>query len=250
MNTRIDHETGQDPLAALRRRFAGGVLADTPPQIAPLGVAAIDAALPWGGLPRGAVHEIAGAAKDGAATGFCAVLLARLSADGRPVLWVAEDDDLYGPGLAAFGLSPDRLIVARARRAVEVFWTIEEALRCKGLAAVLGEVRAPTRTVARRFQLVARASGVTALLLRRTGEEPTANAVTRWRLSAARNPSPAAEGDMPPRWHVALVRCRGRIHGEDGDVERWLVEWRRATGDLAVAAEFRDGSDSARVRAG
>ncbi|MBF0372754.1 MAG: hypothetical protein HQL39_04970, partial [Alphaproteobacteria bacterium] len=44
----------------------------------------IDAVLPWGGLPLGCLHEVAG--EDGAAAGFCAVLLARLARRG-PVVW-------------------------------------------------------------------------------------------------------------------------------------------------------------------
>src|SRR5437764_15179820 len=49
----------------------------------PFGVAAIDHALPGGGLARGAVHEILGAGGDeedgAAASGFAAAILARLS---------------------------------------------------------------------------------------------------------------------------------------------------------------------------
>src|SRR5205823_10834115 len=69
-------------LAALRERIrhierpvSHGVL--------PFGVAAIDRALPGGGLARGAVHEILGIGGDeedgAAACGFIAGLLARLS---------------------------------------------------------------------------------------------------------------------------------------------------------------------------
>ena len=68
----------------------------------PLGVAALDRALPGGGLVLGRLHEVAGPdAGSAAAMGFCAVLLARLSARG-PVLWVARRPDIHAPGLAAF----------------------------------------------------------------------------------------------------------------------------------------------------
>ena len=70
----------------------GGVL--------PFGVEEIDSALPWGGLPLGGLHEVVGA--DGAAAGFCAVVLGRLCAygadGGRGVaLWC------LGPALAQAG---------------------------------------------------------------------------------------------------------------------------------------------------
>ena len=60
--------------------------------VLPLGVAAIDAVLPWGGLPLGALHEIAAAddPDDAAALGFAAIVLGRLAArQDKPVLWVA-----------------------------------------------------------------------------------------------------------------------------------------------------------------
>ena len=51
---------------------------------AALGVPAIDAALPWGGLARGGVHELLGEDGDAARLGFAAGLLGRLpSGDGR-----------------------------------------------------------------------------------------------------------------------------------------------------------------------
>src|SRR5260370_41081178 len=71
--------------------------------VLPFGAAAIDHALPGGGLRLGAVHEIIGAGgdeEDGAVTaGFAAGILARLGT--RPVLWCLCRPGLYGPGLAA-----------------------------------------------------------------------------------------------------------------------------------------------------
>src|SRR5258707_9486858 len=84
--------------------------------VLPFGTAAIDRALPGGGLALGALHEIAGAGSDeedgAAAAGFAAGILARIGPAGRdagrggPVLWCLRQPDLYGPGLAAHGLDP------------------------------------------------------------------------------------------------------------------------------------------------
>src|SRR5438552_11319310 len=68
-------------LAALRERIRH---IEQPAQhgVLPFGVAAIDRALPGGGLALGAVHEILGAGGDeedgAAAAGFAAAILARL----------------------------------------------------------------------------------------------------------------------------------------------------------------------------
>jgi len=227
-------------LAALRRQLNTEAILGPDSAVISLGIDAIDGSLPWGGLPCGALHEVTGAAMDGAATGFCAMLLAHLSGGTRSTIWIANDDDLYGPGLAAYGLSADRLIVVRARRPVEILWTLEEALRCRGLAAVLGEVPDLSLAASRRLQLAARNSGVTALLLRPRAEtSPVTTAVTRWRVTAL--PGQTASGEnIDPRWGVELVRCRGRSHGEEGYVERWLVEWHRATRRLGLVSELRD----------
>ena len=226
-------------LAALRRQLMNETIPGPAPAVTPLGVAAIDATLPWRGLPCGVLHEVSGAAMDGAATAFCTMLLARLSDRTRPVLWVCPGDDLYGPGLISFGLPLDRLILVRARKPAEILWTIEEALRCRGLAAVLGEIADLPLAAGRRLQLAARKSGVTALLLRPRADNPVAPAVTRWRVVAA--PGRAARtANMVARWHVDLVRCRGLLHGEEGHVERWLVEWDRATRRLGVVPDLRD----------
>jgi protein ImuA len=228
-------------LEALRRQLMTEAVLGPASAAVALGVPAIDGRLPWRGLPCGAVHEIEGAALDGAATGFCSVLLARLAADGRSVLWVCPQDDLYGPGLVRFGLTPERLILVRAHRPAEILWVIEEALRCRGLAAVLGEVSGLSLAASRRLQLAARKSGVTALLLRHRAEAPVTTAVTRWRAAAA-----GSDAQLTPRWHVELVRCRGLLHGEEGYVGRWLVAWEKDR--LAVVPDLRDRSPVAAPR--
>src|SRR6516225_240155 len=90
-------------IAALEGLWQGGGRCQGAPAAVTLGLDALDRALPWSGLPVACLHEIAAAAAaDGAATGFAAILLARLAAaEGerpRPVLWCAAGDGLYGPG--------------------------------------------------------------------------------------------------------------------------------------------------------
>ncbi len=239
----------------------------------PLGAPGVDRALPWGGLVRGALHEIIDGgvetgAGSGAADGFAALLLARLTAPAesgpagfrRPALWVSRGDDLYAPGLFAFGLDPGDLVVARARTDAEALWAVEEGLRSPALAAVLGEVHAVDFAASRRLQLAAASSGVTALL-RRPGRSPlpASAAATRWRIAPAPGGGKkfvgggekliggdgrpmGGDGRLasafgPARWRVALLRCRG------GSPKDWLLEWDDATGDLAVVAETGDRQD-------
>ena len=203
------------------------------------GAAAIDAALPWGGLPSG-LHEIAGASGDAAAAGFAAVLLA-----GRPgpVLWcrtrraAVEDGGAYGMGLAAFGLASERLILVEADKPAELFWAMEEGLRAGRGASVVGEGAMPDLTASRRLQLAAEANEGMALLLPPVSvaaRAPPIAAVTRWLATSA--PSvPEAEGPGFPRWRLALRRCRG-----GGRPQEWMVEWNDAALSLSLVPALAD----------
>ena len=221
--------------------------------VLPLGLPGIDRALPGGGLARGCLHELCGAADQGAALGFATALLGRLMADGGHVVWIGQRDELFAPGLAELGLAPECLIVVRARARAARLWALEEALRSPGLAAALAEVDRLTLTESRRLQLAAEAKGVSALLLRPPGASATPSAAaTRWRIEAAPDqatPSaaPLGAGGVagrafgPPHWRVSLLRCRG------GRTGSWRVAWRQEgwheiADPLAVAAEPCDRS--------
>lgn len=208
--------------------------------VVPLGLAPIDAALPWGGLPAGALHELV-AAERGAAVGFAALVLARFAARPAPVLWCLTRDDLYAPGLAAFGLDPAALVVARAADNAGVLWAMEEGLRSGAFAAVAGEVAALSLDAARRLQLAAR--GTPALALRPGAARDGASAaVTRWRIEPAAS-VPGEPGVGRARWRLALLRCRG------GQPRDWIVEWDDATLRGRVVADLADRSDCAPAHA-
>ena len=216
--------------------------------VLPFGVAAIDRVLPSGGLARGALHEILGASgdeEDGAlAAAFVASILGRLIATGGGmVLWCLPRPDLYGPGLAAHGLDPGRLVLVQAPRDAEILWAMEEGLRARGIAAVVGEIGVLPAVASRRLQLAAERSGVTALLLRRwrdggqaARERALPNAaVTRWRIAALPSqPSRGEPGVGRPRWRVELLRCRG------GAPACWEMEGADATGHVSLAAPLAD----------
>jgi protein ImuA len=189
--------------------------------VLPFGVAAIDQALPEGGLALGALHEILGAGPDeedaAAASGFAASIAGRLGDTVGTVLWCLKQRDLYGPGLAEHGLNPARIALVRAARDDDILWALEEGLRTPALAAVVGEVGRLPMVAGRRLQLAAERSGVTALLLRRWRSaaeaaaertQPSA-AMTRWRITALPSLPDGEPGLGRPHRRVELLRCRG-----------------------------------------
>src|SRR5258707_17119 len=160
-----------------------------------LGIPAI-AGVRGGGLSWGPLHKIAAAheTETAAATGFALALAARQAfpscesaartgasavstrITGRYLLWIAEDFSLaengapYGPGLDGAGIAPERLITVTAARDRDVLWAMEEALRCRAVGVVIGEMRSRgiDQVMTRRLALAAAAGDTLGLLLRTT----------------------------------------------------------------------------------
>ena len=231
-------------------------------QAVALGVPAIDAVLPrsltGSGLLTGALHEIeAGpapsgrvASHDGAALGFAAHLLGRFGTV-RPsgtLLWCRRpfgtfDAPPYAPALAAW-FDPARLLMVTVRRDEDLFWAMEEGLRCPGMAAVLGETRATDLTAGRRLSLAAEKSGVPALLLRSQPAPPQSVCTTRWRVASAASQSTPGLGDVgAARWRVELKR--NRFGAPRPATLTWLLEWNDETHCLSVVPQAHGGSAGA-----
>lgn len=243
--------------ADIQRLERGGAMARDARLPLATGAVEIDAALPGGGLARHGLHEVLGGSdiEAAAACGFAAGVLARAAAVASgPVLWCSAHTtgDLYAPGLASYGIPPDRVLVVRPKDADETFWAMEEGLRSGAVAAVLGYfgagARVPGHTAFRRLQLAAERGDVPGVLLR-TGD-PTRAAgpvATRWHVRAA--PSVPATADATwlgrPCFDVHLMRARAGTPG------RWMVEWRydndgKTPGRFAVVADVADDSPLAR----
>ncbi len=223
-------------LAMLRARIRsleGGAAGFGVP-VARLGHAAIDAQLPWGGLPMAALHEIRGSL----ASGLTAAFAGRLLGAGKGALvWCADpalsrrQGRLYGPGLARLGIAADRLLLVECQNAQEVLWAAHEALASSAVAAVVIELERLDLLAGRRLQLAAEAGGAAGLILRfgKPDDAPSA-AVTRWRAE------PFFVNDLNAQrcWSLDLWRVKGGVPGH------WLVRWDDRTLSFAAAHEPAD----------
>ncbi len=127
------------------------------------GWAELDAVLPGGGWPCGALTELF---VDAYGIGELTVLLpalARIAAEGRPQVWIAPPMVPYAPALAGVGLDLTQLLVVQPPVDQQA-WTAEECLRVEGCGAVLAWLPALDPRQLRRLQLAAAASGACGFL--------------------------------------------------------------------------------------
>jgi len=187
------------------------------------GLGPIKNAFPNASFPLGAVHEfICPVAEDAAATsGFVAGILASLMHNNGASLWISSSRTIFPPSLQSFGIAPDKVIFIDVQKEKEIMWVMEEALKCNGLSAVIGEMRELSFIASRRLQLAVEQSQVTGFILRHDPRSLNATAcVTRWKITSL--PSELA-GGMPgvgfPRWNVELLKVR------NGHPGKWQIEF-------------------------
>lgn len=193
-----NHAAPHDPLDALRRRIADVVAGDAPPTPGfRTGVGALDAALHvTGGVPRGRLTELLGAAGSGVTT-LARRLVGQALAAGA---WVAYVD-------ATCTLAPrdwadtERLWVVRPPDAGRAAWCADVLLRCGGFGLVVVD-GAPvlSRAVAMRLLQLARDANA-ALVLVGTGTRAS-DLAGALRLRARAANAGAGAGERPParRW--------------------------------------------------
>ena len=114
---------------------------------------ALDSELPGGGWPVGAMVEILQAQSGQSEWRLLLPALAR--ARPGPVLLVGAPHMPFGPGLAAHGLSPERLLWVTASPPAARMWACEQALRCTDVAAVLAWLPQARAEQLRRLQMAA-----------------------------------------------------------------------------------------------
>lgn len=236
---------------SLHRHVVALPIGDRP--VLSFGIPSLDAAL-GGGLAAG-LHEITAcsALHYGAATALALALAIR---SGAEVLWIQQDFSgleagrLYGPGLDLFGLPLRRLLLLRAPRALDVLWAMEEALKCRALAAVVAELSeanaAADLTITRRLALAAQHNAFGFLLRPRFARHPSA-AMTRFEVESALAPADGFGGLGRSAFVLNLVKNRR------GPTGRWIVQWdhhERAFSSLSVgvAAAAFDRPDRAPLR--
>jgi len=153
----------------------------------PSGFAQLDAHLPGGGWPTGAIAELMSDAIGIGEMGLLMPALSNLTRAGRYIAWIAPPYLPYAPALAQRGLPLDRVLLIKTRTLQESLWATEQALRCPAIGATLSWPAYIADKNVRRLQLAAESGGSLGFLYRPA--------------EAARESSPAA---LRLRLHASL----------------------------------------------
>ena len=209
-------------------------------------------AFPSGAFPLGVVHEFQldrerlGCSM-AATVGFIAALVSPMLHAGGVMLWVSAGRKVFPPGLMRFGVKPDQVIFIDIRKARDVLWATEEALKCSAITVVVAEVGGLDLTASRRLQLSAEQSQTTGFLVRNDVLPGITSSATRWRITPA--PSEGIDG-LPgvghPHWNVELLRLRNGMPGS------WSIRYQHGKFESVEKERFEESdavhfSDSRKV---
>ena len=144
--------------------------------------------------------------------------------DLRQVLWVQDVRAIKQGGRPYLHGLPkslrDRLIHVEAKTPEDALFALEEGLKCRDLACVIGEIvgnpRALDFTASRRLSLTAEKHGIALWLVRLEAQADLSSARMRWRVEPAPSPRPRWNTDAPgvPAWTVELFRARSHAPGK------------------------------------
>lgn len=179
-----------------QRRVWKGQPTGLPDKLQPTGYADLDAVLPAGGWPDGALSEILLAREGVGELRLLWPTLARLSAAGERIMLVAPPFIPYVPAWQTAGIDPQQLVMVKAS-GDQALWAAEQCLRSGCFGAVLCWPHKIGDRALRRIQVAAETGETLAFAYRS--------------LSEAANPSPAALRlaiDAAPG-QVRILKCRG-----------------------------------------
>jgi protein ImuA len=188
-----------------------------------LGLGQIESAFPGNVFPRAAVHELVSFTQNDASctNAFIAVLLSKLMQESGYCIWINPRRKIYPPALKNFGVDPEKILFVDASKTKDALWSIEEALKCNALSAVVGEISELGFNESRRLQLAVEKSKVTGFIHRHQPKSLNAVAcVSRWKISPVAS---SMLDEMPgvgfPKWEVELVKVR------NGKPDKWIVQY-------------------------
>jgi len=171
----------------------------------PSGHALLDAQLPGGGWPVGALCEILQAQTGQNEWRLLLPALRRLK---QTVVLVGAPYTPFGPGLAGQGLAVQQLLWVKADALPERLWAAEQLLRCAGVDALLLWLHQVRADHLRRLQLAAQSHAKLLFVMRPTlAQAESSPAVLRLLVG----PAPDVDGRQADGLCVDILKRRGPL---------------------------------------
>ena len=198
------------------------------------GIESIDQAFTHKAMPILCLNEIHTSSREaGVGSGFLFGVLSQLSARRQgPLIWItthkalSETGSLYGPGLHAFGLHPDRLLIVQTAKEKDALWAAEEALGLGNALSVVLNLQTSAKglplAATRRLHLRAETNHTPCFMLLAGSDPPAPSiALTRWQIEAAhaRTLNGFQEGTGHPTFTATLTRNR------QGQTGTFTLQW-------------------------
>ncbi len=178
------------------------------------GCQAIDEKLPEGGYAKGSMVEFLQSKVGSGATSLAFMTAKQAMKGGKYLLVVDSDRHFYPPAARSLGIPLERMIVIHPKERGDMMWSIDQALRCSGIAAVVSKIDRLDDREARRWQLAAEQGGALGLWVRdyRTARGQPSWSDIQWRIEP--QPAPKDAGGDNRRWlKMSLLRCRSGVGG-------------------------------------
>jgi len=146
--------------------WRGGSLSRAGTPTIPCGFPGLDAELPGGGWPAGALTEILPEHEGIGELRLLGPALAGLSRRGLRHVWIAPPHLPYAPALTAAGIDIANLVVVRTASPKETLWATEQALASNACGAVLAWPQGAKYAELRRLQIAVEGGRALAFLFR------------------------------------------------------------------------------------
>ena len=236
----VGDEHRAETLRTLRQlcgKVSHSVEAGTRPRMS-LGIPALDALLPRGGLEPGSLVEWLSPV-EGSVAAILALQGVLLALEGH-LAWVVVDPtgEFHPPAACGWGIPLESLLLLRPSSVADAVWAVEQCLRCPAVGVTWFQAQHLPDRVVQRWKRAAEVGGGIGVLFRPIeAARHSSWADVRWRVQSR------IEGETAGRRvRVELVSCRGSFAG--GVVE---LELHDATGDVCVVSAVADTTTAVRA---
>lgn len=198
------------------------------------GLTELDAVLPGGGWPVGAIIELMPVSTGIGELRCVLPTLARLTRAEHYVAFVSPPYIPFAPALAQRGVNLERLLVIDASAPEDTLWAFEQALRCKSFGAVLAWSPVARDREVRRLQLAAESGRSIGFLYRPPSAAlESSPAAVRLRLQA-----------NDRALSIDVLKCRGARSGMSLVISDSRVAGRKDLRDSASGSSLQSPASS------